>query len=66
MILEKLRKEKSIKQSELAEMCSVSQATISAWESGAWFPSFSNLVILSKALGCTVDDLIREEASNEE
>lgn len=62
--LETIRKTKSITQVELAERCNVTQGTISAWESGLWFPSFSNLVSLSKALDCTVDDLIREDKPN--
>lgn len=64
MNLENIRKTKSITQVELAKKCNVTQGTISAWESGLWFPSFNNLVALSKALECTIDDLTREETPN--
>ena len=64
MNIETIRKEKSITQVEVAKRCNVSQGTISAWESGLWFPSFSNLVVLAGALECTVDDLIGEGGQN--
>ena len=50
-----LRKERGLKQSQLAEMCRVSDAAIGAWEQGVRIPFFDNLVSLADAFGVSLD-----------
>ncbi len=57
----KLRKEKGLTQSRLAEMLNVSNKTISRWETGEGYPEISLLVPLANALGVSVDFLLNEE-----
>ena len=53
-----------MRQYELADRMGVSQASVSAWESGAALPSAANLIKLADILDCTVDALLgREPAS---
>ena len=60
----KLRKEKGLTQSQLAEMISVSNKTISRWETGEGYPEISLLGPLAKALGVSTDYLLKD-ASDE-
>lgn len=60
----KQRKEKGLTQSQLAEMISVSNKTISRWETGEGYPEISLLVPLAKALGVSTDYLLKD-ASDE-
>lgn len=60
----KLRKEKGLTQSQLAEMINVSNKTISRWETGEGYPEISLLVPLAKALGVSTDYLLKD-ASDE-
>ena len=57
----KLRKEKGLTQSRLAEMLNVSNKAISRWETGEGYPETSLLVPLANALGVSVDFLLNEE-----
>ena len=61
----KLRKEKGLTQSQLAEMINVSNKTISRWETGEGYPEISLLVPLAKALGVSTDYLLKD-ASDED
>jgi len=45
-------------QNEFATMLNVSVVTVSCWERGTKQPSVSNLVAISEALHCSVDELI--------
>ena len=45
-------------QEQLAEKAGVNLRQISAWERGAIVPSGKSLVKLSKALDCTIDELM--------
>lgn len=54
----KLRKEKGLTQSQLAEMINVSNKTISRWETGEGYPEITLLMPLAKALGVTTDYLL--------
>ncbi len=54
----KLRKEKGLTQSQLAEVINVSNKTISRWETGEGYPEITLLMPLSKALGVTTDYLL--------
>ena len=55
----KLRKQKGMTQSKLAEQINVSNKAISRWETGEGFPEITLLKPLAKALGTTVDELLR-------
>jgi len=46
-------------QTELAEKIGVSQATVGMWETGNRTPRASKLLELSKLLGCSVEDLLK-------
>ena len=56
--LSKIRKEKSITQSELADLLYVTNKTISSWESDRTEPSLEMLIKLSEILDCSVAYLI--------
>lgn len=56
--LKALRKEKDLKQSELAEAISVTQRKISYWETGQLEPDLENLWKLSDYFNVSVDFLI--------
>lgn len=58
-LIAKRRKEKGMTQGELAEKLSVSNKTISKWETGAGLPDISILVDLASVLDISVDDLLR-------
>ena len=58
-LIAKRRKEKGMTQGELAERLSVSNKTISKWETGAGLPDISILVDLASVLDISVDDLLR-------
>ena len=53
-----LRREKELKQDELAEMLNVSPQAVSKWENDASCPDISILPQLAKILGVTVDELL--------
>ena len=58
-VIAKRRKEKGMTQGELAERLSVSNKTISKWETGAGLPDISILVDLASVLDISVDDLLK-------
>lgn len=60
-LIQELRKKKGLTQQQLADMLSLSNKTISKWESGAGSPDISNLPPLADALDVSVDELLRGE-----
>ncbi|MBQ6945373.1 MAG: helix-turn-helix transcriptional regulator [Ruminococcus sp.] len=56
--LKRLRKEKGIKQGELEKLIGVSSRHISKWERDIVTPSLYALIKLSRAFGCTLDELV--------
>lgn len=63
VILQKMRERRKMTQEELSHLSGIKQQTISAIESGKnKYPRIDTLFALSKALRCTVDDLIEEDA----
>ena len=52
-------------QVELARRVGVSQGAVWQWEKGLTQPSAARLRSLSRALGCTVDELLCEEDGDE-
>lgn len=57
-----LRKEKRVSQTELAKMVHVSQATVTAWETGKAEPSSSALNALANYFNVTTDYLLGRES----
>lgn len=60
MNIKKLREAAGISQMRLSEMINVPQSTIASWETGRALPRADKLPLIAKALGCTVDDLLKE------
>lgn len=60
-----LRREKGLKQDELAGMLSVSPQAVSKWENDQTCPDISLLPELSKILGVTVDELLTDRKETE-
>lgn len=54
---------RQLTQVQVATALGVTQATVSAWETGAAQPSLDNLVALARLLGATTDDLLGREAA---
>ncbi len=60
-IIKELREKQSLTQSELAQKISVSDKTISKWETGKGLPDISLIEPLSKALNVSVIELMNGE-----
>lgn len=54
-----IRKEHTITQEGLAEICSVTRQTISNWENGKSYPDLETLVLLSDTFGVSLDELLK-------
>ena len=64
--LERLRKERGIKQEELAEVLEVSRQTISSLEKGRYNPSIQLAFKIARYFDLTIEEIfIYEEESNE-
>ena len=61
--LKKLRNEKSLTQSELAEMLGVSNRSISRWENGTTMPDFDLLIELAKYYDVEIGEILDGERS---
>lgn len=59
--LRKIRKQERLTMKALAELSGVTESMIGMIETGKRNPSYEVLLRLSEALGCTVDELVREE-----
>ncbi len=53
------RKEKNMTQEQLAERIGVSNKTVSKWERGTCMPDYGTVERLCRALGITIDELMR-------
>ena len=60
------RKKKKLSQEKLAEMIGVSRSAIAKWETEAAYPKAKNLLALSRALDCRLDDLLTNEDKQED
>lgn len=60
MNLRKLRKKKRLTMKQLGEIVGVTESAIGMYETGKRKPSYEMLLRLSEALGCTVDDIVRD------
>ncbi len=63
-LIGEIRKEKGLKQSELAELLGVTSKTVSRWETGKYMPDLSLFVDISEILGITLNELIRWRKNN--
>ncbi len=61
-----IRQRSFITQAELAEKLGIKRTTLSHYETGRRRVPVSLLVPIKDALGCTLDELFGEEASDEE
>ena len=59
--LRKLRLQAGLTQVQLAKKMKVTQASVTAWDTGKSFPTGDKLPKLAKILGCSIDDLYRKE-----
>ena len=57
----KSRKEKGLSQEKLAEKINVTRQTISNWELGETSPNPEQLILLSKSLNISIDELVGNE-----
>lgn len=57
-MINKLRRERKISQTELGERLGIGVSTISVWESEKRTPSLHNLVAMSEIFGVSVDHII--------
>ena len=57
----KLRKKNGLSQEKLAEEINVTRQTISNWELGATSPNPEQLILLSKTLNISIDELVDNE-----
>lgn len=64
--LRKLRKQKKLNQTSLAEAVGMSQATVAAWENGTRKPDVETISFLADYFGVTVDYLMGREESPKE
>ena len=60
--IKELRVAMNISQEKLAKSVGVTQGAVHQWEKGLASPAFKNLRDIATALGCTVDELLRDEA----
>lgn len=59
----RLRSQKGLSQSQLADQLGVSRQSVSKWETDASAPDLDNLVKLHELFGVTMDQLILDEAA---
>lgn len=64
--LEEIRKQKGIKQEELADVMGVSRQTISSLENGRYNPSVILAIKLARYFGLNVEDIFIYEETNDE
>lgn len=61
LLIKQKRKEKAIKQSELASLTGIKTSTLSQYETGKRQPSIEILNKLANVLDCRIDDLVSKE-----
>ena len=61
--LKEIRLQRGMTQKDLAEAVHVTVGAVSQWENGASKPTTSNLLALTQALHCGLDELVRPKAT---
>ena len=56
-----IRKERNLSQEELAEVLEVSRQSVSKWEQGEGYPEVEKLLLLSRTLNISLDNLMSTE-----
>lgn len=64
--IKKLRKQRGMTQSQLAEQLNVSQATVASWENGTRRPDLDFLPTIAAFFGVTVNDIYGYDAPKED
>ena len=64
MGMKELREAKGLRQTDIAAKLNVDQSAVSNWERGTTNPCRKYHKKLARILGCTIDDLFREEAES--
>ena len=59
--LKACRERASLTQQELADILKIDRSAISKWETGEFLPRTEKLPAIAKALGCTIDELLKAE-----
>ena len=63
--LKRIRKEKHLSQEELAEWLDISRQAVSKWEQGMGYPEAETLLLLSRKLNLSLDELMSSEGACE-
>lgn len=63
--IKRLRDKRGMTQDELAAHLNVSRSTVAMWETNKNIPPTKILLKLAAALGCTIDDLLKETEDTE-
>ena len=63
-VIAALRRERGIKQEELARFVGVSVQAVSKWENGTSDPNTSNLIALAKLYGTSAEELLKNVENN--
>ena len=61
MNIKALREKKEITQQSLARILGINQSAVSNWETEKAMPRAALLPKLAKVLGCSIDDLLRDD-----
>lgn len=56
------RKELKLTQQQLADACGINRVTLNRIEHGVYNPGIETAAKLAAALGCTIDELVKETA----
>lgn len=62
--LAQYREARKLSQNQLARITGIAQTTISAIERGEADPRLRTVIILSRALGVSIDELVQDEIAN--
>jgi len=65
LFIQKLRKERNMTQSELADLLQVTNRAVSRWETGEGFPDVTLLPKLSDIFNVTIDEILKGTRKNE-
>jgi len=63
--IEEIRKQRGIRQEELAKMLGVSRQTVSSLETGRYNPSISLAFKVARCFGMTIEEIFIYEEENE-